>query len=142
MGNNSFSVKVTLTISILLICLLFPGCMESAADRQSMTNTLNEWKAAYVQQDLDKIMSVYSEDYSGQQGEGKTEIRSFLQSFIDSGSFGSTEMDIDDAIIKIKGDTDAVEPITYEGDWGQMRIKNTFKKEGGTWRVIAAEESY
>ena len=61
---------------------------------------------------------------------------------MDQGYLRGTTVNIEDVEIEIEGDTATVVPVTYTGDWGGMDIKNTFKKEGSTWRIIYGEEYY
>ncbi len=129
---------LTLTLAALMVFIF--GCQES--QKQDVTNVLTQWQGAYAKQDIDGIMAVYSEDYRGQQGEQKAQVREFLEGMKSQGYLNNTKMNIEDVEIEVDGDIATVAPITYTGDWGQMDIKNTFKKEGSTWRTIAGEEYY
>lgn len=126
------------TLGLMAVSLL--GCQ--ASQEQNIRAVLVNLQDAYVQQDLDAIMAVYSEDYKGQQGERKGQVREYLEGVKYQGYLDSTRVDIEDIEIEIEGDLATVGPVRYRGNWGQMDIKNTFKKEGSTWRVITGEEQY
>jgi ketosteroid isomerase-like protein len=138
--------KSILTLPLAVLMMLIFGCQESqvqkANPKQDINKVLVKLQAAYVKQDLDGIMAVYSEDYSGPQGEQKAQVREFLAGVIDQGVLDNTKVDIDDVKIKVEGDTATAAPVTYSGDWGQMDFKTIFKKEGSNWRVIGGEEYY
>ena len=140
------------SIAVLTLAVLFVlvfGCQQSQItgsktidESKNIEKVLAQWHQAFEKQDIDGIMAVYSEDYTGQQGEGKAQIRNFIQELIYNGTLASSKMDIEDVEIEIDGDVATVAPITYSGDWGQMSIRNTFKKEGSTWRVTSSAEYY
>ena len=136
-----------LTLAILMV-LVF-GCQESQIagsekidHSKNIEKVLVQWHKAFEKQDIDGIMAVYSENYIGQQGEGKAQVRNFIQELIANGTLANSKMDIEKVEIEIDGDIATVAPITYSGDWGQMSIKNTLKKEGPTWRVTSSAEYY
>jgi ketosteroid isomerase-like protein len=126
------------TLAVMVVSLL--GCQTT--QEQNIRAALVDLQDAYVEQDLDKIMAVYSEDYTGQEGERKGQVREYLEGVMYQGYLSSTRVDIEDVEIEIEGDIATVAPVRYTGNWGQMDIKNTFKKEGSTWRVISGEEHY
>lgn len=132
--------KSILTLTLAVLMVFISGCQES--QKQDVKNVLTQWQDAYAKQDINGIMAVYSEDYRGSQGEQKAQVREFLEDMKSQGYLNNTKMNIKDIQIEVDGDIATVAPITYTGDWGQMDIKNTFKKEGSTWRTISGEEYY
>ena len=139
---------LTLTLAALLVLGFCTGCEEGLGQKgpgmakRDIKNVLNKWQSAYKKQDIDGIMSVYSEEYVGSQGEEKSQVREFIEGMVDQGAMNSLEMNIDEAKIKVKGDTATVAPISYSGDWGEIKVQYTFKKEGSSWRTISSEEYY
>ncbi|MHC4911917.1 MAG: YybH family protein [Planctomycetota bacterium] len=129
---------IRLTVAVLVVSML--GCQ--ASQEENIRTALVSLQDAYVEQDLDAIMAVYSEDYRGEEGGGKEQVRQFLKGAIDQGYLRGTTVNIEDAEIEIEGETATVVPVTYTGDWGGMDIKNVLKKEGATWRIIYGEEYY
>ena len=132
--------KNILRVMLAVMAVSLAGCQVS--QEQNIRAALFNLQEAYAEQDLDKIMAVYSEDYKGEGGEQKEQVREYLEGVMYQGYLRSTRVDIEDVEIEIKGDTATVGPISYSGNWGQLDIKNVFKKEGSTWRVISGEEHY
>lgn len=64
-----------ITLGLMMVSLV--GCQ--ATQEQDIRAVLFNLQDAYAEQDLDAIMAVYSEDYIGQQGEGKQQVREFLE---------------------------------------------------------------
>jgi ketosteroid isomerase-like protein len=132
--------KSILRLTLAVLAVSMAGCQ--ATQEQNIKTVLVKLQDAYVKQDLDGIMAVYSEDYRGQQGGRKEQVREFLESMMDQGYLADTEVVLDDVVVEVEGDTATVAPVTYTGNWGQWDIKNVFKKEGSTWRIITGEQSY
>ncbi len=132
--------KNILRVTLALMAVSLVGCQ--ATQEQDIRTALFNLQDAYAEQDLDAIMAVYSEDYTGQEGEGKEQLREYLEGVKYQGYLDSTRVDIEDVEIAIEGDLATVVPVRYTGNWGQMDFKTVFKKEGSTWRVITGEEHY
>lgn len=138
--------KNILTLTLVVLMLPVPGCQESQAQKanpkQSIENVLLKLQKAYVKEDVEGIMSFYSEDFSGANGQGKSGVQEYISGMKDQGYLTGTEVVLDDVVIEVAGNTATVAPVTYSGDWGQVNYDHTFKKEGLTWKIIAAEQSY
>ncbi len=132
-------------IVVLLAASLFVlagGCeMGGLSDEAQLTAALGQWKVATEEQDIDKMMEPYSEDYEGNNGEGKEGVREFLSGMKEQGALEEIDMDVSEAEVTIDGDTATVGPITYAGDWGEVQMLRNLKKESdGVWRVVGAEQ--
>ena len=126
--------------AVLISMIMLSGCQE-VSDQQQISGMMKQWKLAYQQEDIDKMLSSYSEDYSGSNGETKEQVRGFLGQIKEQGYLTGSEMDLDEAKIKISGNTATVEPIRYAGDWGEMETSRVLKKEkDNVWRVVTSKE--
>ena len=142
---------LSIVILLLIIVFVLAGCNESAAadgntaianEKGLITQALTGLQNAFAALNLDKIMTFYSDDYKGQRGEGKEDMRQFVKRMIDQGAFAGSEMNIDDIDIDIDGDSAVVSPVKYKSRWGVMNIENTMTKENGTWRLTSARRAY
>jgi ketosteroid isomerase-like protein len=133
-------------IAVLLVAgmlVVAAGCDMAVGlnDGAQLTAALVQWKTATEAQDIDKMMEPYSDDFEGEGGVGKEEVREFLSGMIDEGYLEEMEMDISEAEIKIEGDKATVGPIRYIGDWGEEEDTRILKKESdGVWRVVGNEQ--
>ena len=133
-------MKRFMMAAVLVSMVMITGCQESS-DQQQISGMMKQWKLAYQQEDIDKMVSSYSEDYSGGNGESKDQVREYLGQIKDGGYLAGSEMDLDEAKIKISGNTATVEPIRYVGDWGEMQTSRVLKKEkDNVWRVVETRE--
>jgi ketosteroid isomerase-like protein len=130
-------------IAVLLVSgllLLAAGC-GVPSDVGQLSSSLVQWKAAFEAQDLDKMIEPYSDDYEGEQGEGKEGVREFLEGLKEQGYLEDVDMDISEAEIKIEGDEATVGPIRYSSDDFDIEMMRMLKKENdGVWRVVGAEQ--
>ncbi len=135
MGKSQ--IAVLLAASLCLVA----GCQMGASDEEQLTAALGQWKAALEAQDLDKMVEPYSDNYEGEQGEGKEGVREFLEGLMDQGYLEEIEMDISEAEIKIEGDKATVGPIRYSSDDFDIEMMRILKKEAdGVWRVVGVEQ--
>jgi ketosteroid isomerase-like protein len=125
--------------AVLVLMAMITGCLENQDQRQ-ISGLMKQWKVAYQQEDVDKMLASYSEDYEGANGESKEQVREFLVQIKDGGYLSGSEMDLDDAEIKITGNTATVEPIRYVGDWGEMQTTRVLKKEGNVWQIVETRQ--
>ncbi len=133
-------MKRFMMMAVLVSMVMISGCQE-VSDKQQISGLMKQWKLAYQQEDVDKMLSSYSEDYEGGQGESKEQVRQFHEQIKNQGVLTGSEMDLDEAKIKITGNTATVEPIRYVGDWGEMQTSRVLKKEkDNVWRVVGSRE--
>jgi ketosteroid isomerase-like protein len=122
---------------------MLSGCATGPSDEEIISNSMVGWKAAFHAKDVDKMMAEYSEDYTGQNGEGKESVREFLVYMKDQGGFDGATMNTDNAKIEVEGDKATVGPILYTGNWGEMNFIRELKKEDdNVWRVVSGREAY
>jgi ketosteroid isomerase-like protein len=133
-------MRQSLIVLVLFMLMGVSGCVE-VNDKQQISDSMKQWKRALQQEDIDMMLSDYSEDYQGEGGETKEQVHDFLEGMKSEGVLSGTIMDLSDAEVTIDGDTATVEPIRYVGDWGEMATSRVLKKEkDNTWRVIETSE--
>jgi ketosteroid isomerase-like protein len=125
----------------LMLVALAGGCAtldKGPSDEELIAATMEAMQSAIAAQDLDKIMDVYSEDFSGENGEGKAEVRDFIANWIDMGVMEEVEVNIEEMETTIENGTATVAPVVYESSFGQLVAEYTLQKEENTWRVVGA----
>ena len=124
--------------------VLFYGCASMGpSDEERVGRTLGTWKAGFEEGDLEKIMETYSNNYEGQRGGGKEEVRKFMAGLIDEGSLEAVRVDYSEAKTTIDENTAIVSPIILRGDFGgreEIRLERIFQREeGNVWRFVGSE---
>jgi ketosteroid isomerase-like protein len=111
------------------------------SDEELVANTLAEWKAGLVEENLDRFLATFSDDFSSSQGGGKAEVGDFIGGAMEQGYLEDVEVNVEDAEVTIEGDSATVSPVELDGVFGVMSFGITLKKENGTWRIIGMEEA-
>lgn len=128
---------------IFVLSTIMSGCATGPSDEEIISNSMTGWKAAFHAKDVDKMMTEYSENYAGENGEGKEAVREFLVYMKNDGAFENAKMNTDEAEIEIEGENATVGPIVYTGNWGEVRyIREMKKEEDNVWRVVSSREVY
>ena len=136
MGRSRMATALVATMVVALVC----GCAtmgKGLSDEELIEQTLTAYNAAMVAQDIDKMMAAYSEDFEGENGEGKEDIGELLGGAIDQGYLEDLEVNVEDCEIKIEGGKAAVGPVEYSAAMGSISFEYTMKKDpDGVWRIV------
>ena len=124
-------LKVT---AALLICLFFSGCQSGTTDQKLINTTMNRWKQAMIDQDVDAIMVHYSENFSSQEASGEEEMREFFEEAIGYGMLENLDINLETAQLTITDDT---AEFSIFGANGEVEMDFALRKEDkDTWRII------
>jgi len=136
MGKSRIARVLVAAMVVALVC----GCAifgRGPTDEELITKTIEEYSAALAAKDIDRALAAYSEDFQGESGGGKDDIRQLFAGAIDAGYLDDLEMDDTDCEIEIDGKTATVGPVEYSSAMGSMSFEFTMKKEAdGMWRII------
>ncbi|MHC4757403.1 MAG: YybH family protein [Planctomycetota bacterium] len=133
--------KTTCLTLSLLLCTLICGCQTGPTNEELINTTMDCWKQAIIAQDIDAFMEVYSEDFSGNDGADKQQVRDFMQGAFDQGYLDNIDINLDIAQMTITDDTAQFSPVEIVGDGGEMELNFTLKKEDkNTWRIVEAAD--
>ncbi len=119
-----------------------PGSPAVQKEKAVIAQLLTDLQNAFASLNVDKMMTFYSDDYTGRHGQGKEDVRQFVKQMIDQGALAGSKMNIDDIDIDIDGDNAVVSPVQYTSGWGRMNIENTLTKENGTWKLISGRQVF
>jgi len=105
------------------------------------------YQAAWEAQDMDKIMSVFSDDYSNSSGMDKAAARTFLEGLAAQGVLQTVKVNLEECEITANGDSVTATPVIYDSRTGKTTGKTTYrytlKKEiDGLWRIVIDEQIY
>ena len=126
---------------LFLLAGLVSGCagMGGLTDEELVAKTIADWKAATEAEDLDGMMACISEDFESDEGD-KASFREFLDDFISQGMLSDAEVDIEDAITEIEGDSATVDSIMLDGGMGSATLNLELKRDAdGAWRITYLE---
>ena len=140
--RDTSSLVITLAGIMLLTAL---GCAHMGggpSDSELVNEMLTTWTEASKAKDIDKAMSVISEDFEHDgydyQAEGKEAMRAFMEDSIAMGNFDDLEISFEPEAITIDADTAQVPDIEWNCAPGTAVIGLTLKKVNGAWRIVDA----
>ena len=120
----------------LFAAICISGCQLGPTDEELITNTMNSWKTAMLARSIDGIMKNYSEEFTSQNGQGKQQVKGFIESVIEQGYLDDVEIDIETADIRIEDDTAVVDPVNFTFISGEtMTLTLTLQKEKNVWLI-------
>ncbi|MEA3364303.1 MAG: DUF4440 domain-containing protein [Candidatus Hydrogenedentes bacterium] len=136
-----FRKTMTKALIALVLVGILGGCatfQKGPSDEEMIAAMMDAHWAAIKANDLDKTMQAYSEDFSGQNAETKSQVRDFFADAIDQGYMDELEIDNEQMQIVVDGDTATAGPVTYSVSQGSATADYTLKKENGAWKIVGA----
>ena len=133
---------IAISIAALVAAAVLGGCATSGkgmTDEELAAKLTEESIAAILAQDLDKLLTYYSDDFSHYEFGDKAGLKEFLEGAKDMGYLDDIEVSMEQATTTIEGDTATIYPVIIEGTFGSTEIEFTSKKEGDTWKVIGMD---
>ncbi|MFP6583060.1 MAG: hypothetical protein VCD00_10975 [Candidatus Hydrogenedentota bacterium] len=133
-------MKALLKMSVLALSMVvLTGCASTgggASDEDVVNGIVAEMMAALAGQDIDKMVSFYSEDFESDQGGDRDATREFLAGAKEQGFLDGIEVDQSSSETSIEGDKASVGPIDLEGAFGALTLEFDLEKRDGSWIVV------
>lgn len=131
-----------LVISFSVACfvlMLVTSCATSPpalTDAELIDVLTEESMAAVKAQDIDKLMTYFSEDFSNYQLGDKEGTREFIENAKQSGYLDDLEIDLTEKVTTITGDEATGGPVILRGSFGSISLTLDGVKEEGGWKVV------
>ena len=133
---------IAISIAALVGAALLGGCATSGkgmTDEELIGKLTEECIAAALAQDIDKLVTYYSDDFSHYEFGDKAGLKEFLAGAKDMGYLDGLEVSMEQAETTIEGDTATIFPVIIEGPFGSTEIEFTSKREGDTWKIVGMD---
>ncbi len=114
---------------------------EAASPADQALDVAKGWGAALAEQDLDKIMSFFAEDFEHYEYGDKLGIRDFIGQAIDMGYLEDLEVYTDDAEAEVDDDEVIVYPIEIMGAFGSVTFELIFAEKDGEMMIVGMDAS-
>jgi len=126
----SFSFAAVLSVALV-------GCatMGGKSDEELIAETMETFKAGLLEQDVDKVMMVISENFENDQAPDKAAVGDFFGQAIDAGYLEGAEIDLTNAEVTIDGEMATAYPIDLSSLIGSVSVELMMTKEEGQWLV-------
>lgn len=134
-------MKALLKMSVLALSMVvMAGCASTggggASDEDVVNGIVTEMMAALAAQDIDKMVSFYSEDFESDQGGDRAATQEFLAGAKEQGFLDGVEVDSASSETTVEGDKASVGPIDLEGAFGALTLEFDLEKRDGSWIVV------
>ncbi len=132
--------SVILNLSLAaFIAILVCGCQTAGpSDEQLVSTTMTNWKASFIEEDLDKLMAVYSMNYVSTRGSGKDSIREVMTKAFEGDFMDNVQINIEGAKAMIEGDKATYGPVEFISDKVTFRREYKLQKEDGNWLIVGS----
>ena len=138
-------LKRTSWITLVVLALLAAGCASGGggapaapagpSDEELVTQLINSTLAALQAKDVEKMMSVYTDDFSTSDGQSKADFTQFLADAGSQGFLDGMTADISALAVTVDGDSASVSGITIEGAFGVLDLSFDLTKASGSWMI-------
>jgi len=116
------------------------GCatMASApADNELIQSVLDRWAQTLVSQDIDAMMTLFSDAYEGPGG--KERVRQTMEGYAKEGTLDNVQVEFDTLRLIISGNRATVAPVYISSAAGTAMISFTLTKEEEAWKIVNME---
>lgn len=100
---------------------------------------IEPWATAFEAQDIETVMTYYSEDFSHYELNNKAGARNYLQDAVDMGYLNDAEVDTSATVVAVDGDTATAGPIGLRASFGSAIINLTLQNESAGWKIVGME---
>jgi hypothetical protein len=136
--NNAFFQKLSPVILGLFLCgCQYLGLQPSSEER--ICTTMENWKKAMKAENVDELLSFYSDSYKTSEGQDKESMRALVKRSFDSGFMETVEIKMNKARVIIDGNIAKFGPVEFISDTGIWPMEITLQKENGKWLIIGSE---
>jgi len=136
----------TSTLSKVLIGLIAAiwlcGCAMMGAgpsDEELVLEAVNDMMATMSAQNVEKLLTWYSEDFEHYEWGDKEGLAEFLEDAVAMGYLDDAESSLEETEVKIEEGVATVYPVELTAAFGSSTIELTLKKENGKWMVTGME---
>jgi len=135
--------RTLVTLLVMAIIAVVVGCATTSSGpnpAKQVTAVLDAYHAAMRTQNVEKLLAVFSEDFSNSQGATKPMLRGYFEAVLDT--LKTVEIDMAQCEISMEGDSASAEPVIYTSSaMGKVSNSYRMKKENdGAWRIVNSEQ--
>ncbi len=112
---------------------------QAATAESSLSARLEAWTEAIEELQLESTLTFYAEDYVGDDGRSKADLRAFLTEAFASGMLDGLKMTVDDGTTTIDGTKAKVGTVDVEGTFGSMVISLSLENRDGVWMIVKSQ---
>ena len=130
-----------MTTAIILVMVIGCATMSRMTPREEVVAAITGLQDSLKAQDVDKIMDIYSEDFTDFRGATKAVVRSMFEGMLSQGTLQDITLEgLENSEITVTDNSATVTPLIVVTPQGKISYNCVLKKEAdGVWRIISAE---
>lgn len=137
-------MKKMIAVSMMaaVAAMVVAGCASTPkgpTDAELINKLVADWTATGVAQDMDKLMTFYSDAFQSYEYGDKAGLKRFLQDAKDMGYMQDASFDTSKMKVEINGAEAKAYPIDMKASFGSASIELVLKKEGGAWMITGMD---
>lgn len=137
---NRVFLRVFCTVALVVAASGCATLFGGPSDAELVAALMAKWETAFEANELETILSCYSEDFTGTNSSSKERLRAFLSGMIDGGVLEGIQIDLEQAETTIEGETARVAPVALEVDYNYLSLDLELRKEtDGVWRIVGSQ---
>lgn len=109
--------------------------------KEAAKAVIQKFADAAKKEDVDGMVSVFSDKFEHYQYGDKNGMKEFLQQSKDMGYLEGIEFNLNDAEFEADGDKLSVYPVDVEGSFGSITFEYVLQKEGNEWKIVEFDAS-
>ena len=131
-----------MTTAIILVMVIGCATMGRMTPREEIVAAITDLQASIMAQDMDKILGIYSDDFSDSQGVTKAMVRSTFEGMASQGTLQNITIEgLEKSEITVDDNSATITPLIVGTPQGKISYNCTMKKEAdGVWRFVSAEQ--
>ena len=131
-----------MTTAIILVMVIGCATMGRITPREEVVAAITGLQDSLKAQDVDKIMDIYSDDFTDFRGATKPVVRSMFEGMVSQGTLQDITIEgLENSEITVDDYSATVRPLIVVTPQGKIFYNCVLKKEAdGVWRIISAEQ--
>lgn len=133
---------IWMSLAMVWTCVLMVGCQTGASKmtpEEQIKVEMENWRTAMANKDLDGIMALFSDNFKHYDWRNKDGARQFIKDAIDIGYLDGIDVILEDAEIKVDGQSATVYPVDIVGGFGSLTMELMLANEGGKWLLVGMD---
>ncbi len=140
------ALQRTTVLAVSAVTAIVIGCATAPVGptpAETVTGAQTDLHTAIEAGDVEKIMTLTSDSYSGTQAFSKDMLRNSVEVMIAQGAFETMAITMEDCKIVVEGDSATAGPVVFTSPMAIQSFEFKWKKEAdGMWRVVNHELTY
>jgi len=130
--------KPAVMVCVVALAIGCASAPKGPSDEELIDQVVTTWTDAILEKDIDKGMSVISEDFSNAEASDKAAWRKYIEWIDGAGYLDGAQVDDSASEIALEEDRATVGPLVLTTAAGVFNLELTLAKEQGGWMIVSS----